>query len=250
MEDRITVACSKEELARILARSVVECFRQWNVENGEYGDKFFSLALSGGSLPRALAELSKPEYNNEIEWSKCRIFFADERCVPLTHPESNFRACWDAFLRFIRVPEANVIAIDPTKEPHECAELYAAKLEELPMRDGLPVFDLILLGMGPDGHTASLFPEHALLLEEKRSVAAIVDSPKPPPCRVTLTLPVLNNSSCVIFVTGGTEKAAVLGKILTEKNTEFPAGRVRPRHGSVLWLLDSDAASRLPEGKL
>ena len=250
MEDQITVACNKEALASTLAKSVVECFRKWNVENGRCVDKFFSLALSGGSLPRTLAELSKPEYKNEIAWSKCRIFFADERCVPLTHPDSNFKACWDAFLRLVEIPEANVVTIDPTKEPHECADLYAAKLEELPMRNGLPIFDLILLGMGPDGHTASLFPEHALLLEEKRSVAAILDSPKPPSCRITLTLPVLNNSSCVIFVTGGSEKAPVLAKILTEKSSEFPAGRVKPSYGKVLWLLDTEAASRIPEGKL
>lgn len=250
MEKQIKVASTKEKLARVLAQSVVGCYQRWKVERGVDDNQCFYLALSGGSLPAALAELSKPEYKNEIEWARCRVFFADERCVPLSHPDSNFKTCWDAFLRLVEIPEGNVISIDPTKEPHECAQLYAAQLKEVPVRDGFPSFDLILLGMGPDGHTASLFPGHALVQEEKLSVAAILDSPKPPPCRITLTLPVLNNSSCVIFVTSGAGKAKVLAKIVEEGSTEFPAGLVKPNDGSVCWLLDSEAASKLPGGKL
>lgn len=243
---KIVQVCSgTEELEHALAEIVIRVFEEWRIGNGTDADQLFYIALSGGSLPVVLARLADQTYRSRIEWNRCRFYFADERCVPLDHEDSNYKACWDAFLSKIDVAEENVIGIDSEKEPHECAKLYAERMKHIPLKNGFPSFDLILLGMGPDGHTASLFPGHALLGEESVFVAAIDDSPKPPPCRVTLTLPVINSSSSVVFVTGGSGKADVVAKILEEGNTDFPAGMVNPSSGNLVWLLDEGSAEKL-----
>nr|XP_045016939.1 6-phosphogluconolactonase isoform X2 [Jaculus jaculus] len=144
------------------------------------------------------------------------------------------------------VPDSQVITINPTLPVSDAAEDYAKKLRQAFQGDAIPVFDLLILGVGPDGHTCSLFPGHPLLQEREKIVAPISDSPKPPPERVTLTLPVLNAARTVIFVATGEGKAAVLKRLLEDKeDSPLPAALVQPHTGKLCWFLDESAARLL-----
>ncbi|KAH0508382.1 6-phosphogluconolactonase [Microtus ochrogaster] len=142
------------------------------------------------------------------------------------------------------IPDSQVLTVNPALPVEDAAEDYAGKLRQAFQGDTVPVFDLLILGVGPDGHTCSLFPGHPLLQEQEKIVAPISDSPKPPPQRVTLTLPVLNAAQSIIFVATGEGKAAVLKRILEDKDSSLPATMVQPRTGALCWFLD-EAAARL-----
>ena len=183
------------------------------------------------------------------EYMHRHVYYADERVVPLDHPDSNHKLCTDELFSKVPIPPANIHPIDTTllDDIEELADSYEQELiREFAQKDSarFPIFDLILLGMGPDGHTASLFPGHELLTEEDRWVAYIEDSPKPPPKRVTLTYPVINHAARVAFVAAGEGKADVLETIMDHPKAGLPSSRVRPRQpGHLYWFVD-DAASR------
>lgn len=213
--------------------------------------KPFTVAVSGGSLPKLLAagilDAAEGSAVKTIDWSRWQIFFADERLVALDDDDSNFKACYGSLFEKVGVPRENIHTIDASLEVEAAAKDYEAKLQsvfgaEVPA----PVFDLILLGMGPDGHTASLFPGHALLDYTASWVASIADSPKPPPRRITLSLPVLNAAKNVYFVCTGAGKSPNLAKVLGVAGTDepmLPAGRVQPTDGQLVWFVDNDAAA-------
>ncbi|KAI9912820.1 hypothetical protein PsorP6_006274 [Peronosclerospora sorghi] len=207
----------------------------------------FTIALSGGSLPKILNK-GLQALKDDVDFSKWFVFFADERCVPLDHDDSNYKACKAALLDFIPVPESQVYCIDASLTPQEMALDYTKKLAEV-WGSNLPRFDLILLGMGPDGHTCSLFPSHPLLEEKTRFVASLEDSPKPPPQRITFTYPVVNNAVNVAFVATGASKAELMPHMLgIEKRTpSLPAANVKPTDGVVYWFIDEDAAAELSD---
>ncbi|KAG0138761.1 glucosamine-6-phosphate isomerases/6-phosphogluconolactonase-domain-containing protein [Tuber indicum] len=193
----------------------------------------FRIAVSGGSLPKLLAS---PDLlaSSDIHWDKWEIFFADERAVPLTHPDSNYALLEQELLSKIPKtgPQPTVHPIDPEKlsDTQDLADAYEESLiRSFAAKDSvrLPVFDLLLLGCGPDGHTCSLFPGHVLLREQTAWVAAIEDSPKPPPKRITLTLPVVTHAHNIAFVAAGAGKKEVLRKIF-DTHPEAEAGEVLP----------------------
>ncbi|KAG8904693.1 suppressor of los1-1 [Tulasnella sp. 403] len=235
----------------------------------------FTLAISGGSLPKQLRGLIG---SPRVEWNKWQIFFADERVVRLNHPDSNFKLCQDElFSKVPEIPRQNIHIVDVNtivrtvadktgqKAPlsddvfdsilsnldddqlEEIADDYESQLIKLfAEKDSarFPVFDLILLGMGPDGHTGSLFPGHRLLTESERWVVHISDSPKPPPKRITLTLPVINHAAKVAFVATGEGKQDTLSQVLDRPEDGLPSSRVKPKApGAVYWFVD-DAASK------
>lgn len=207
----------------------------------------FTVALSGGSLPKVLG--AKLRGNKSIDYSAWHVFFADERCVPHTSEDSNFLLARRELLDHVPVPEAQVYPINPrfVDNPEEAADDYMEKLKNVFAKKNsvkFPCFDLILLGIGPDGHTASLFPDHPLLSEDLEWVAAILDSPKPPPTRITLTLPVLNHAHNVAFVVTGDNKVDAVHQILDEHNNALPASAVKP-NGRLSWFLDTAAAGNL-----
>lgn len=177
-----------------------------------------------------------------------QIFYADERVVPLDHPDSNHLACTNILFSKVPIPPTNIHTLDPAllSDLEELSDAYEKELiREFAQKDSarFPVFDLILLGMGPDGHTASLFPGHPLLSEEDRWVAYLDDSPKPPSKRITLTYPVINHASRVVFVAAGKEKVDTLRTVLDDPETGLPSSRVKPAFpGQVYWFVD-DAAS-------
>ncbi|CEH14308.1 6-phosphogluconolactonase [Ceraceosorus bombacis] len=186
----------------------------------------------------------------EVRWDKWQVFFADERLVPLDHEDSNFRLCNDEL--FSKVPELkrsqiHTIDVSQLDDAEELSDEYEKQLRDaFAGKESVrhPVFDLILLGMGPDGHTCSLFPGHELLAERTRWVAPIEDSPKLPLRRITLTLPVLEKAHRVVFVLSGKEKAPTLAKVLEDETKSLPASRVRPTPpGDVYFLCTDDSAS-------
>ena len=177
----------------------------------------FTVALSGGSLMKILGpQLVSSPLRTRIDWSAWHVFWADERCVPLTSPESNYDLANRFLFEHVDIPRDQIHAVDDRLGASETAEAYASVLAKVfqPSTGRLPRFDLILLGVGEDGHTASLFPNHPLLEETQRWVAPVFDSPKPPPERVTLTLPVINNARHILFVAAGEGKQHILSKVL------------------------------------
>lgn len=210
----------------------------------------FTVALSGGSLPKLLCPpLAAEPLRTQIDWSAWHVFWADERCVPLTDSESNYRLARDYLFKHVPIPPGQIYTIDDSLHPAAAAAAYQETLRRVlqPAPGQLPRFDLILLGMGEDGHTASLFPHHPLLDETSRWVAPILDSPKPPPERITLTLPVINNARQVTFLTAGAGKADVLLQVLetTNSGSKLPAQMVQPASGALHWFVDRAAAAGL-----
>ncbi len=209
----------------------------------------FTIALSGGSTPRALYELLATQpFKEEMPWEDIFFFFGDERCVSHDNSQSNYRMASEAMLSKAAIPPENVFPTElQDSAPEESAIQYEKKLKEFfSLKEGeLPVFDLILLGLGDDGHTASLFPESKALSESERlCVANYVEKFKA--SRITLTLPVLNNAAQVAFLVTGSGKAAIINDILTgKKERAYPAMLVSPHNGTLRWYLDKAAASEL-----
>lgn len=210
----------------------------------------FTVALSGGSTPRAIYALLAERGATALPWDKTEIFFGDERVVSPDHPDSNYRMARETLLARVPIPPANVHRFRT-----ELGAAAAAQAGESELRavggtkpGDCPRLDLILLGMGPDGHTASLFPGTAALDEPRALVAANwVESLKKE--RVTLTFRVLNEAAAVVFIAGGHDKALMVRNVLRgdPSGATYPAQLVRPRQGTLLWLLDEPAAAGLAE---
>ena len=257
---KLNIFASPEEVARAAAQHFVELNRKAVTEtNG------FAVALSGGSTPKLLYELlADPQepFRDQIAWKKSFFFFTDERCVPPDHPDSNYRMAHEAL--FSRVPKTQVIRMAGEKPPEKAAEEYEAVLTEV-FGVEVPDMDLVLLGLGEDGHTASLFPGSPALREKERFVVAPwVEKLKA--YRITLTLPVLNNGKSVLFLVTGASKAEIVGEIINAdkkhdrnpgqrlrpepysgqgpKQELYPAQVVCPTSGEVSWFVD-EAAARL-----
>lgn len=210
----------------------------------------YYVALSGGSTPRGLYQLlASPAYHHQVDWAHTYVFWGDERCVPPTDAESNYRMARESLLFHVPVPHEHIFRM-PGEDPDPVA---AAAHYEQALRRGFalgpnerPRFDLILLGMGPDGHTASLFPHTAALHISDRWVAANAVE-KLRATRLTLTLPVLNNAAQVLFLVAGADKADALAAVLEgpRRPDDLPSQLIAPDHGDLLWLVDTAAAAKL-----
>ncbi|MGD0162679.1 MAG: 6-phosphogluconolactonase [Candidatus Sulfotelmatobacter sp.] len=209
----------------------------------------FTIALSGGSTPRNLYTLIAANASASLPWDQMFFFWGDERHVPLNDPDSNYRMAKETLLSKVPIPPANIFPV-PADNPDAAAaaQAYEDTLRKFfALAPGeFPRFDLILLGMGPDGHTASLFPETAALQEKSRLVVANWVE-KLSNSRITFTLPVLNAARCVAFLVSGADKAAVLHEVLEGKapGEKYPSKLVRPIEGKLIWFVDRAAASDL-----
>jgi 6-phosphogluconolactonase len=206
----------------------------------------FAAALSGGSTPRRFYSLlgSLP-YRANIDWKRVHIFWADERCVAPSHEESNYKLAADTFLLKAAVPVENIHRIRGEEGPEVAAAGYQEELHGFFIGSQKPVFDLVILGAGVDGHTASLFPGSALLQERTRDVVPVYRK-RPAVDRVSLTLPVLNRAANVLFLAAGRDKADIVYEVLKSDNQwQYPAGLARPFNGVLSWFLDEAAASRI-----
>ena len=238
---KIHVVPTVEDLAQTAALFIVELARERIQAQGR-----FNIALSGGSTPRRLYEiLASPEYAQRIDWDRWHVFWSDERCVPPDHRDSNYRMARETLLDRVPVPPHQVHRMRGEAVPQESAEEYQGELLQH-FQPSEPALDLILLGMGEDGHTASLFPgTDALLAEQRLVVANLV--PHLNTHRITFTLPLINMTRAVAFLVSGTSKAQALRQVVEPAPGEhpLPAGLVRPGSGSTHWFLDRDAAGRL-----
>jgi 6-phosphogluconolactonase len=243
-----------EELNNFAAEKFVEIAAGAIEERGD-----FTVALAGGSTPKALYQLlASDKFENEIDWSKVFFFFGDERNVPPDDAESNFRMANENLFRSLKISEKNIFRwLTEEKSVVAAADDYESRIRDFFGKKGLlidesdtePSFDLILLGMGADGHTASLFPfTEALSETAKFAVANPVEKLKT--TRLTLTFPVINNARNIIFLVAGAEKAETARAVLEGdfQPHKFPSQNVRPRDGAMWWLLDEKAASNLQSG--
>lgn len=204
-----------------------------------------ALALSGGSTPREVYEkLAHASYRERIAWPAVHWFWGDERMVPPEHEESNYRMTREALLAHAPIPARNVHRIQGELAPALAAREYRAELAAF-FHQTKNAFDLVLLGLGEDGHTASLFPETAALRERTHD-AAEVFVPKLDQWRVTLTLPAINRARKIIFLVAGKSKAEIAAGVLglPQPEMKWPASLVQPSEGELLWLLDAEAAAR------
>lgn len=241
---RIEITRNPTDLARRAAEHFIHLAAQAIAEKGR-----FAVALSGGSTPRSLYTLlANDPYREQVRWSAVHVFWGDERCVPPDHLESNYGMAREALLAKVNIPVENVHRMAAEKPPEQAAEEYERILHTFfNLKPGeLPHFDLILLGLGPDGHTASLFPGTPVLHEQGRLVAAPFVE-KLNAYRLTLTLPVLNHAANVTFLVEGEAKASVVRDVIEGKRDpdRLPAQLIRPANGVLIWLIDQAAASQL-----
>lgn len=241
----IVVLPDRGALVAEAAREIVRRVRSAVAERGEC-----AVVLSGGATPRPLYRaLAQEPWRDRIPWDRIHVFWGDERCVPPDDPESNFRLAWEMLLAHVPVlPErvhrmpAEERDLDAAARAYERTVRACAPLAD----DGWPRFDLVLLGLGGDGHTASLFPRTPVLHETERAVVAY-RVPQLGAWRMTLTPPVINHAVEVLFLVSGSEKAEALHRALEGPwdPEEVPARLVRPVNGRLVWLVDTPAASRL-----
>ena len=235
-----------QELFEAAAEEVVRAANQAVTERGS-----FTIALSGGSTPKNLYMLLATNARASLPWDRMYFFWSDERHVPPDHADSNYRMAEEAMLAKVPVAASNVFRV-PTENPDAAAaaEAYEQTLRKFFAVEAgqVPRFDLILLGMGPDGHTASLFPETSALREKSRLVVANwVEKLKT--SRITFTLPLLNAAGCVALLVSGTDKATTLHEVLEghASGEQYPAKLVQPSEGKLLWFVDRAAASELTQ---
>ncbi|CAM0952577.1 unnamed protein product [Alopecurus aequalis] len=241
---------AEEDLAVSLAKYAAELSAKFAAERGA-----FTVVVSGGSLIKALRKLAEPPYLETVDWSKWHVFWVDERVVPKDHDDSNYKLAYNGLLSKVPIPTGQVYAINDALSAEGAADDYETILRQLVKNGvlamskatGFPRFDAMLLGMGPDGHIASLFPGHPLVKENQKWVTHITDSPKPPPERITFTLPVINSSAYVAMVVPGASKAGAMQKALSDKKTSdlLPVERVILQDGEFTWFADKEAVSML-----
>jgi 6-phosphogluconolactonase len=247
MKPEIRTHQSVEDLSRAAAEYICEIAEEAIKERG-----IFTCVLSGGTTPRLLYEkLAKEPYTSRVGWQHTHLFWGDERCVPSDNPDSNFSLALQTLISKVDVPPSNIHRIPATTgSPNAMAAEYETTLREFfqstaagDLSTSFPSFDLVLLGIGVDGHTASLFPGDTALEERTSWVVAVEGSSASPPVpRITLTFPVINEAKCVLFLASGSNKLKVLQEILNNPhNAIYPAAQVRPA-GKLLWFIDEGLA--------
>ncbi len=231
-----------EPLSQWAAEKIIESSREALLKRGR-----FLFALNGGGTPRRLFELLGSDFRGQMDWDKIHIFWGDERCVPPDDKESNYGQAREMFLNRVDIPEPNIHRVKAELEPAEAAKDYSQTLKRFaspPLE--WPRFDLVLLGMGEDGHTASLFPGSSV--DDTEPVLAVTGHYQGRPAnRVTLTPRVLNSARTILFMVAGASKAETLSRVLgRERNPkQLPAQRIDPKDGEVIWLTDEAAAGKL-----
>ena len=207
----------------------------------------FTIALSGGSTPAVLFRLLVAEYKDKIDWSRVHFFWGDERCVPPEDEQSNFKMANDLLLSKVGVTENQIHRVRGEDIPEAEASRYGEEIRSVvDIENELPAFDLIILGMGSDGHTASIFPHQMELLHETR-ICAVAEHPESKQKRVTFTGRLINNAREIAFLVTGDSKKDKVEAIVKQTNgyDAYPASHMIPTNGSLLWFLDQTAAAKL-----
>jgi 6-phosphogluconolactonase len=238
----IKVLANASALAHAAAGEFSRCAQEAIARSGR-----FAVALSGGSTPRRVNSLLAAEYKDSLPWNKIFIFFGDERHVPPDDPDSNYRMADESLLSRVPLPRENAFRIQAELPAEVAAEKYQGALRDFfALKPGeWPRFDLVFLGIGEDGHTASLFPGTAAL-QEKTSLVAANRVERLNTTRITLSFPVLDHAAEVLFLVSGKGKAKIMKEILRPSDGQrYPAQMVHPENGRLLWMIDQDAAGLL-----
>lgn len=239
----VRVSPDAKQLFRAVAEDSLALALQAVAERGR-----FSVALAGGSTPAALYALWASDYRQRMPWDRTFVFFGDERYVPADDPASNYRMARESLLDYVPIPPAQIFPMRTDyANPDDAARGYEQTLRGF-FGSQSRALDLVLLGLGPEGHTASLFPDSPALQERERWVVAPV-VPAKPQQRLTLTLPILNQARTAFFVVAGAAKREIVRAIRNEPDSaahggtsQYPAGRIRPVSGQVVWYLDQAAS--------
>lgn len=207
-----------------------------------------TIALSGGSTPKSIFDYWSANHVDDIDWKSIYLFWGDERCVPPTDEESNYKMTKDHLLDNVPIPEKNIFRIKGENNPADEAKRYSNLLEmEVDMVDDVPSFDIVILGMGDDGHTASIFP-HEIDLWDSEEYCVVATHPDSGQKRVSLSGDVINNAKRVAFLVTGANKAEKVEKIfssLDDVKDIYPAAKVDPVSGELVWFLDKAAAANI-----
>ena len=202
----------------------------------------FSIALSGGNTPKFIFQKIAADYKNKFDWNRIHLFWGDERCVPPVSSESNYAMTKKYLLDQINIPERNVHRIKGEDDPETEAIRYSDEIKKyINIKSELPVFDLIMLGLGEDGHTASIFPNQTNLIDSEK-ICEVAVHPSSGQKRITLTGKVINNSRIITFLVTGENKKEILKKVLVDKNKTFPAEFIQPVSGELKFYVDEAAA--------
>ncbi|WP_192347219.1 6-phosphogluconolactonase [Algoriphagus sp. Y33] len=207
-------------------------------------DRTIHVALSGGSTPKIIFDYLAAHFGNEINWSRIKFYWGDERCVAPTDAESNYKMTADHLLSKIDIPSFNIFRVLGENDPAGEAERYSQILDtELPKINDIPQFDLVMLGMGDDGHTVSIFPDSISLWDAKEN-CVVATHPDSGQKRVTITGKIVNNAKSIAFLVTGSGKAEKVQEIIKKEKdfASYPANLVQPLHGELIWFMDHDAA--------
>ncbi|HXF11607.1 MAG TPA: 6-phosphogluconolactonase [Terriglobales bacterium] len=241
-EPKVEIFGSPQELFRAAAEKFCTLGSEAIKTHGR-----FSVALSGGSTPRGLHQELVTHFASRLDWNRVFFFWGDERHVPPDSSDSNYRMAKETLLSKLPIPPENIFRVQSElPDARQAAAKYEQALQQFfhPEPDSFPKFDFILLGMGPDGHTASLFPGTAALQEKDHLVVANWVE-KLNTFRITFTYPVLNSAACIMFLVNGDEKAEMVRRALKDSAANLPCQKVRPDDGALLWYLDKGAALKL-----
>lgn len=236
---RIQICKSIDELSENFAQILIE---KVNNKNND-----FNIALSGGTTPKSIFKYLAALHQNTIHWNKVKFYWGDERCVPPNDPESNYKMAYENLLSKVSISKENIFRIKGESDPKEESIRYSQLIKNnLKLINDKPIFDLIMLGLGEDGHTASIFPNHINLFQSD-NIYEVTIHPSSGQKRITLTGKIINNASIVVFIVTGRNKSKILNDILNNKieSFKYPAARVKPVSGTLIWMLDEPAASLL-----
>ncbi len=241
MKKHIQISHNTADLSQYFAEFIIAGIQ--NKAEGQY----YSIALSGGSTPKAVFEYLASHFRDQIDWSKVQAFWSDERCVEPESPESNYRMAKEGLLDYVPVPKENVFRIWGEADPETEALRYTIVVkDQLPLIDGIPVFDLLMLGLGDDGHTASIFPKNIHLFQSEQPFI-VAEHPQSGQQRISVSGKTINKAKTVVILATGAAKAEMVANVLNKKTgwKKLPAALVEPENGTLIWLLDEAAAAKL-----
>ncbi|WP_320113475.1 6-phosphogluconolactonase [Draconibacterium orientale] len=236
----VKIYSKPKDVYKAIAKAIIKMVQNSNQE-------VFDIALSGGNSPKGLFKKISKKYADRIPWERIHLWWGDERCVPPTDEQSNYKMTVDYLLSNISIPEENIHRIKGEEDPEQEALRYSQEMEQsLNSRGKDPVFDLIILGLGDDGHTASIFPDQMELFEDEQSCAVAVH-PLTGQKRITITGNVLNNANQVFFLVTGSNKALRVSEIMNDNDAAqlLPAYYISPKNGILTWFLDDEAAAQI-----
>jgi 6-phosphogluconolactonase len=242
-KESIHIFSSIAKLADFFAVSISQSIKE------TVRDRPFYIALSGGSTPREIFKLLAENYKDKIEWTKVMLFWGDERCVSPASDESNYKMAFESLIKNINIPGTNIFRIEAEKNPADEAERYSELVGRLlPHHKNIPWFDLVMLGLGEDGHTASIFPNNIHLIKSEK-LFEVSRHPDTGQIRITATGKLINNARQVCFIVTGESKAPRVAQIIEMKTgwQDLPASLVAPEDGELVWMLDDLAGQMLIE---